>query len=144
MIAPGRSNVFGQTFQGLRVVASNSFTEFLCEQLAPLGRITMRRMFGKTGVFCDGFMLGMVRDNTLYLRVDDDNRAAFKEAEHFPPLNYAKQGEIIDLAFWRTPERLFDEPDELVAWARAALGAARRVAAKREPAARRRKSRPEL
>jgi len=126
------------------VVASNSFAEFLREQLAPLGRITMRRMFGKTGVFCDGFMLGMVRDNTLYLRVDDGNRAAFKEARSFPPLNYAKQGGTIDLSFWRTPERLFDEPDELVAWARAALEAARRVAAKREPAARRRKSRPEL
>jgi DNA transformation protein and related proteins len=112
------------------MVASDGFAEFLREQLAPLGRITMRRMFGKTGVFCDGFMLGMVRDNTLYLRIDDDNRAAFKEAASFPPLNYEKQGETIDLAFWRAPERLFDEPEEFVAWARAALGAARRVAAK--------------
>ena len=81
------------------MVASDSFAEFLREQLAPLGRITMRRMFGKTGVFCDGFMLGMVRDNTLYLRVDEDSRVTFKEAESFPPLNYEKQGETIDLAF---------------------------------------------
>jgi hypothetical protein len=44
------------------MVASNSFAEFLREQLAPLGRVTMRRMFGKTGVFCDGFMFG-TRDN---------------------------------------------------------------------------------
>jgi DNA transformation protein and related proteins len=114
------------------MVASDSFAEFLREQLAPLGRITTRRMFGKTGVFCDGFMLGMVRDNTLYFRVDDHNRAAFKEAAAFPPLNYEKQGETIDLAFWRAPERLFDESDEFVAWARLALAAARRVAAKRE------------
>ena len=114
------------------MVASDSFAEFLREQLAPLGRITMRRMFGKTGVFCDGFMLGMVRDNTLYLRVDDDNRTAFKEAESFPPLNYEKKGGTIDLAFWRAPERLFDEPDEFVAWARSALAAARRIATKRE------------
>jgi DNA transformation protein and related proteins len=92
----------------------------------------MRRMFGKTGVFCDGVMLGMVSDNTLYFRVDDGNREAFKEAESFPPLNYEKQGSIIDLSFWRAPERLFDEPDELVAWAFLALAAARRVAAKRE------------
>ena len=113
------------------MVASDSFAEFLREQLAPLGRITMRRMFGKSGVFCDGFMLGMVRDNTLYFRVDDDNRATFKEAESFPPLNYEKKGGTIDLSFWRAPERLFDEPDELVAWARAALGAARRVATQR-------------
>jgi DNA transformation protein and related proteins len=114
------------------MVASDSFAEFLREQLAPLGRITMRRMFGKSGVFCDGFMLGMVRDNTLYFRVDDDNRTAFKEAESFPPLNYEKKGSTIDLSFWRAPERLFDETDELVAWARLALAAARRVVAKRQ------------
>jgi len=125
------------------MVASDSFAEFLREQFAPLGHVTMRRMFGKTGVFCDGFMLGMVRDNTLYFRVDTDNRAAFKEAESFPPLNYAKSGGIIDLSFWRAPERLFDEPDELVTWARAALAAARRVATKRERTAPRRKSKPQ-
>ena len=124
------------------MVASDSFAEFLRERLAPLGHVTVRRMFGKTGVFCDGLMLGMVRDNTLYFRVDDDNRVTFKEAESFPPLNYAKKGGTIDLAFWRAPERLFDEPDELVAWARAALAAAGRVAAKRKPAAPPRKSKP--
>ena len=125
------------------MVASDSFAEFLREQLAPLGRVTMRRMFGKTGVFCDGVMLGMVTDNTLYFRVDDQNRAVFKEAESFPPLNYRKKGSTIDLAFWRAPERLFDEPDEFAAWARAALAAARRVAAKRERPASSRKSNPQ-
>ena len=76
------------------MVASDSFAEFLREQLAPLGRVTMRRMFGKTGVFCDGA--------------------------------------LIDPAFWRVPERLIDEPDELLDWARAALAAGRGVAAKRK------------
>jgi DNA transformation protein len=124
------------------MVASDTFAEFLREQLAPLGGVTMRRMFGKTGVFCDGLMFGMVTDDTLYFRVDDQNRAAFKEAKAFPPLNYEKQGCTIDLSFWRAPERLFDEPDELVTWARAALAAARRVAAKRQGTAPRRRSRP--
>jgi DNA transformation protein len=124
------------------MVASDSFSEFLKEQLAPLGRITTRRMFGKTGVFCDGVMLGMVTDNTLYFRVDEGNRAVFQEAASFPPLNYRKEGELIDLAFWRAPERLFDEPDEFITWAEAALAAARRVAAKRDRTAPRRKSKP--
>jgi DNA transformation protein len=113
------------------MVASDSFANFLREQLAPLGHVSMRRMFGKTGVFCDGVMLGMVRDNTLYFRVDDDNRSAFKEAEAYPPLNYEKSGGVIDLSFWRAPERLFDEPDELLNWAGGALAAARRIAARR-------------
>jgi DNA transformation protein len=122
------------------MIASETFAEFLREQLARLGRVSLRRMFGKIGVFCDGVMLGMVAENTLYFRVDDQNRATFKEAEAFPPLNYAKKGQTIDLAFWRAPERLFDEPDELMAWARAALAAAHRVAAMRERATPKRKS----
>ena len=120
------------------MVASDGFAEFLREQLAPLGRVTMRRMFGKTGVFCNGLMFGMVTNDTLYFRVDDHNRAVFKEAESAPPLNYEKKGRTIDLSFWRAPERLLDEPDELVTWARAALAAAHRVAAERKPAAPRR------
>jgi len=122
------------------MVASDSFAEFLREQLAPLGHLSMRRMFGKTGLFCDGVMIGMVADNTLYFRVDDGNRAAFAEAKAFPPLNYRNQGRMIDLSFWRVPERLFDEPDELVIWARAALAAARRVASKQKSASPKRAS----
>jgi TfoX/Sxy family transcriptional regulator of competence genes len=30
------------------MVASETYAEFLREQLAPLGRVTLRRMFGKT------------------------------------------------------------------------------------------------
>ena len=114
------------------MVASASFAEFLREQLAPLGFISLRRMFGKTGVFCDGVMFAMVSDNTLYFRVDDLNRSAFQEAAAFPPLNYMKQGSLIDLAFWRAPERLFDAADDLVGWARLALAAAYRVSARRK------------
>src|SRR4030081_1941470 len=125
------------------MVASDSFAEFLREQLAPLGRVTMRRMFGKTGVFCARVMFGLVTADTLSFRVDNHNGAPFKEAQAFPPLNYEKKGSTIDLSFWRAPERLFDEPDELVTWARAALAAARRVAAKRERAAPNRKSKPQ-
>ncbi len=122
------------------MVASDSFAEFLREQLAPIGPVMMRRMFGKTGVFCDSVMFGMVTDNTLYFRVDEQNKAILKEAESSPPLNYQKQGETIDLSFWRVPERLFDEQDELIVWARAALAAARRVASKRPRTAPRRRS----
>jgi DNA transformation protein len=117
------------------MVASDGFAEFLREQLMPMGRITMRRMFGKTGVFCNGLMFAMVTGDTLYVRVDDLNKSVFREAGSTPPLNYEKRGRTIDLAFWRVPERLLDEPEELVMWARTALAAARRVAANRGRAA---------
>jgi DNA transformation protein len=113
------------------MVASAEYARFLCDELAPVGYVTTRRMFGKTGVFCDGVMFAMVTDDVLYFRVDDHNRAVFAEAESAPPLNYVKHGRTIDLSFWRAPDRLFGEHEELIAWARSALGAAHRVAAKR-------------
>jgi|SRR5215471_8811301 len=125
------------------MVASDNFAEFLREQLAPLGRVTMRRMFSATGVFCDGLMFAVVSEDTVYFRVDDHNRTAFKEAASFPPLSYEKKDRTIDLSFWRALERL-DETDELVMWSRTALAAARRIAAKRERTAPGRRSRPEL
>lgn len=113
------------------MTASDSFAEYLRDQLAPLGPLVLRRMFGKTGLFRGGLMFALVSDDTLYFRVDDANRAAFAEAEAAGPLTYVKQGRAIDLAYWPAPDRLFDEPDELLAWARLALAAARRVAAGR-------------
>lgn len=113
------------------MVASTEYASFLRDQLAALGHVTVRRMFGKSGVFCVGVMLGMVTENVLYFRVDSLNRETFKEAESSPSLNYVKGGCTIDLSFWRAPDRLFDEPEELITWARAALAAAHRVAAKR-------------
>ena len=35
-------------------------------------------------------MFGMVTEDTLYVRVDDHNRATFKRKPRLPPLNYVK------------------------------------------------------
>ena len=48
-----------------RSADSSTFAEFLREQLASLGHVTMRRMFGMAGVFCDGVMFGLVTEDTL-------------------------------------------------------------------------------
>ena len=48
-----------------------------------------------------------------------------------PTTRDEKKGGIIDLSFWRMPERLFDEPDEFVAWAHVVVAAAHRIAANR-------------
>jgi len=34
------------------------------------------------------------------------------------------------MSYWRVPERLLDDPEELAAWARQACGAAERAASK--------------
>jgi DNA transformation protein and related proteins len=113
------------------MAAGGTFGEFLQEQLTSLGHVTVRRMFGGAAVYCDGLMFGLVSDDTLYFRVDDGNRGDF-EAEGLTPFTYDGKGRTIVLPYWRVPERLFDEPEEMIVWAQAALAAARRVAAKKK------------
>lgn len=120
------------------MAVSESLVALLEEQLEPLGRITLKRMFSGAGVYCDGVIFGLVLRDTLHFKVDDGNRAAY-EAEGMTPFSYEAKGRTVQVgAYWRVPERLLDEPEEMVQWARAALAAGRRAAAERKPRKRRR------
>jgi DNA transformation protein len=111
------------------MAVSESLVELLREHLEPLGQITFRRMFSGAGVYCDGVIFGLILRDALHFKVDDGNRAAY-QAEGMEPFSYEAQGKIRQIgAYWRVPERLFDEADEMLAWARAALAAGRRAAA---------------
>jgi DNA transformation protein len=123
------------------MAASSSLMAMLEEQLAPLGHVTMRRMFSGAGIYCDGVIFALVLRDTLHFRVDDTNRAAF-QVEGMEPFAYQAKGRTMTIgSYWRVPERLFDEPDEMLEWARAALAAARRTAAAKSTKTRRRAKR---
>jgi DNA transformation protein and related proteins len=111
------------------MAVSESLVALLQEQLEPLGRITVKRIFSGAGVYCDGVIFGLILRDTLHFKVDDANRPAY-QAEGMAPLSYQAKGKARQIGgYWRVPERLFDEPDEMVAWARSALAAGRRSAA---------------
>ena len=61
---------------------SDSFRELLLEQLAPLGPVRIRRMFGGGGVFVDGLMFGLVQDDRLFLKADASNRGHVRSRGH--------------------------------------------------------------
>ena len=110
---------------------SADFLEFLKDQLRGLGHITTRRMFSGAGVYCDGVIFALILRDTLYFKVDDGNRGAY-QAEGLEPFSYEAQGQTRTIgAYWEVPERLFDEPDEMLEWARGAVAAGRRAAEKK-------------
>jgi DNA transformation protein len=116
--------------------ASPGFITLLEDLLRPLGPITVRRMFGGAGVYCDGLFFAIVDDDTLYLKTDEKGRAAFA-AEGMGPFTYmTKDGPGTLMTYWRAPERLFDDSEDMIAWARQALDAAHRAAAKKQGGAR--------
>jgi DNA transformation protein and related proteins len=85
-------------------------------------------MFGGAGIFADGVMIGLIADGVIYLKADEHSSPAF-EAEGLGPFTYGKVGKRVIMSYWRMPERLYDDLDELARWAADALAAARRGAA---------------
>jgi DNA transformation protein len=110
------------------MTASEGFIELVKDALSGLGPVSVRRMFGGAGVYADGVMFALVADDTLYLKADGETKGTF-EAEGLGPYGYGAHGKRIDLPYWRAPERLLDDPEEMVAWSQIALSAARRIAA---------------
>jgi DNA transformation protein and related proteins len=110
------------------MTVSARFTESILDMLSPLGRIATRRMFGSVALYSEGLVFALLYKDVLYLKVDQDTRGAF-EAEHCGPFNYPlKDGSVQVLdTYHGAPDRLLDEPDELLTWARTAIAAARRI-----------------
>ena len=105
---------------------TRQFQEFILDLLAPLAPVP-RRMFSGVGVFSGGVMFGLLVREAFYLRVDERTRGKFEEAGT-GPFTYNRAGRAVSLtAYYEVPEGLLDQPEELLLWARDAIGAARAV-----------------
>ena len=104
-------------------------SEAIIDLFAAFGRVSVRRMFGGFGIYADGIMFALAARGVIYLKADDETAEAFRQ-EGAGPFTYdTRHGQHVSLSYWRLPDRLYDDPDELAAWARTALGVARRVRA---------------
>lgn len=103
--------------------------DHISELFSDFGPVTVRRMFGGAGIFADGAMFALVDDGVIYLKADVATIPAF-EREKSTPFSYAtKRGTHTLTSYWRLPERLYDDPEELARWAAAAHAVARAAAA---------------
>lgn len=109
---------------------------FIEDLFAPFGPVRVKRMFGGAGIYADGLMFALMTGGVLYLKAMEAQHPLF-EAEGSEPFTYTAKGRTVVLPYWRLPERLFDDPDELVLWSRRALAAARERKAAVKPRKRR-------
>lgn len=101
---------------------SDGFLRFVLDQLAALGGITARAMFGGCGLYRDGTFFGITAGDVLYLRVDDGNRGDYEAAgmPAFKPYPHRP----VTMQYRAVPVGVLESATDLEAWARRAVAAA--------------------
>ena len=101
----------------------SSLASYVAEQLAPLGRISSRAIFGGVGVFIDDRLLAIVMGEKLYLHTDKSNLDDYvaRGREQFKPYPNA-----FDLTtdHHEVPPDIVNDAEQLYIWGERALSAA--------------------
>ncbi|TLZ04377.1 MAG: TfoX/Sxy family protein [Gammaproteobacteria bacterium] len=102
---------------------SSDYLAYVLEQLAGLAGLSARRMFGGVGLYCEELFFGLIDNDTLYLRVNDDNRADYtaRGMSAFRP--YADRPEL-SMSYYEAPADVLEDPAQLVSWARRSVAVA--------------------
>lgn len=120
--------------------AGNPYLEFLLEQMAPLGDITSRAMFGGHCLYCNGIVFALVAKNALFLKGDDVNRPAF-EARGLKPFKPFDDQDAT-MSYYEAPPEIFEDSDAMRLWCGGSVEAGRRARQKKKGKARATRERP--
>ena len=105
----------------------SEFITYLLEQLAPLGDVRARAMFGGFGIYLGERMFALVAEDALYIKADEVNRAEF-EARGLLPFRYEMRGAKKQMNYWQPPTETMDDREMLCEWAQKGVEAAERAA----------------
>ncbi len=103
---------------------SDAFKAFVLDQLAELGDVTPKSMFGGVGFYCNGVFFAIAARDHLYFKVDASSQPYYVAAEMKPFRPFP--GRRGSMRYYEVPIGVLESPDELVAWARRAVEAARK------------------
>lgn len=104
----------------------SEFVEYLKEAFREFGPIQTRRMFGGHGVYYDGVMIGLVADDMLYLKADEESAVRFIE-QGLSQFEYPKGDRMVGMSYYLAPEETLENPCEMRRWASLAYEAALRA-----------------
>jgi DNA transformation protein len=105
------------------MAVSRAYLEYVLGQLAGLGSVRSRRMFGGAGLYCDEIFFAIIADDTLYLRVDDASRSDYTTRGMAAFRPYADRPEV-SMSYFAAPADVLENPEELLLWSRRSVTAA--------------------
>jgi DNA transformation protein len=118
------------------MAVSDEYLEYVLEQLAGLGPVAARRMFGGVGLYHDERFFGLIARDTLYLKVNDENRADY-EARRMARFHPRPNKPQLSMTYYELPADILEDGDACALWARKSVAAAVRPMKNPTPPARR-------
>lgn len=103
-------------------VKSDSFREFVIEQLQSIRGVSCRAMFGGYGLYAGERFFGIVYKGRLYFKVSDASKARYTVAgmKTFKP-----SAKMTLKSFYEVPADVLEDSDEIAEWAVTAIEAAK-------------------
>lgn len=103
------------------------------EALEPLGAVSMRKMMGGATLYVDGTIFVILHEGEIWLKSDAEADAVW-DAEGCERFSVTfKDGRVDTMNYRRAPADVYDDPEAMQRWARLALEAGARGAAKKRP-----------
>lgn len=110
----------------------SEFVEWVAEQMAFVGGLRIRAMFGGHGIYQDDCMFALIADDQLYFKADPATRAEF-EAQGLSPFTYVARGKTVTVQYFEAPAAVFEQQEAMRSWVRKAVGAAVKARKSRAP-----------
>ena len=101
----------------------SELANYVEEQLAFLGRISTKSIFGGIGIFVDERLLGIVMDEKVYLHTDASNLRAYQD-RGMPQFKPYPNAFDLTTDHHQVPAEIIDDPVLLRQWGEQALAAA--------------------
>lgn len=103
------------------------------EALEPLGPVSMRKMMGGATLYLDGAIFAIMDEGELWFKADAESDATW-DAEGCERFSVTfKDGRIDTMNYRRAPTDVYDDSEAMQRWARLAVKAGLRGAAKKRP-----------
>jgi len=99
------------------------YLDWVREQLAGLGSLSTRRMFGGVGLYSGELFFGLIDDDTLYFKADASNSAEYL-VRRMPRFMAPTEGAATDKGYFQVPADIIEDAETLVAWARQSVAVA--------------------
>lgn len=96
------------------VAKTDSFKDFVLDQLDGLRGVTCRAMFGGYGLYHGDVFFGIIHKGRLYFKTDETSRIAYRERGRQPFRPNARQ---TLKTYYEVPVDVVEDAEQLVAWA---------------------------